>query len=198
MSTQNSARMPTAELTSPHVRYKNALRAALPAGVTRPTEVADLGPSAVACIRRTLAAQTDLARAIIADVERLASKSRSARAVHGRLREEVRDQAICNAITSGDGEVELSVVETLAGIFPFGQVMALLAASAFAPAGDHDPSRSILDTVRHLSLMARGEFDSSAAVVAINKAIQAGRKSKSPLDWTRSSELPTASFPPCP
>ena len=36
MRTQNSARRPTAELTSLHVRYKNALRAALPTKVTSP------------------------------------------------------------------------------------------------------------------------------------------------------------------
>ena len=49
----------------------------------------------------------------------------------------------------------LSAVETLYGIFPFGQVMAILAASAFAPAGDNDLSRSILGTVRHQSPMFR-------------------------------------------
>ena len=63
--------------------------------------------------------------------------------------------------------------------------MALLAASAFAQAGGHDPSRNILKTVLRLFLMARGEFDPSAAVVAINKANQAGSKSKSPLDWDK-------------
>ena len=46
-------------------------------------------------------------------------------------------------------EFELSVIETLHGIFTFGQIMALLAASAFAPADGHDHSRSILDTVHH-------------------------------------------------
>ena len=71
----------TAELTSLYVRYKNALRAVLPAGATRPAEVAELGPSAVACIRSTLLAQAELASAILGDVERLAARSRSARAV---------------------------------------------------------------------------------------------------------------------
>ena len=75
MRTQNPARRFTAELTGLHVRYKNALRAALPAEVTRPAEVADLGPSAVACIRSTLVAQADLARVILAGVLRLAAKS---------------------------------------------------------------------------------------------------------------------------
>ena len=150
MRTQNSARRLTAQLNSLHVRYKNALRVVLPAGVTRPTEVADLGPSAVACTRSTLTAQTDLARAIFADVERLAAKSRRARTVYERLREEVRDRAICNAIASGGVEIELSAIEARCGI------MAVLAASAFALAGDHDLSRSILDTVRHQSIMTRG------------------------------------------
>ena len=113
MRTQNPARRPTAELTSLHVRYKNALRAFLPGGVTRPAEVADLGPSVVARTRSTLVAQTELARAIITDVERLATRSRGARTVYERLREDARDQTICNAITSGEVKVELSVIETL-------------------------------------------------------------------------------------
>ena len=81
MRTQDVARELTAELTSLHVRYKNALRAVLPVGVRRPAEVGDLGPSAVACIRSTLFAQTELASAILRDLERLAAKSRSARTV---------------------------------------------------------------------------------------------------------------------
>ena len=48
MRTPNLARKLTAELTSLHVRYNNALRAALPPGVSGPAEVADLGPSVVA------------------------------------------------------------------------------------------------------------------------------------------------------
>ena len=106
MRKHNSARRLTAKLTCLYVQYKNALRAALPAGVTRPGEVADLGQSAVARIRSTLAAQTDLARAILADVERFAAKSSSSRAMYGRLSEEVRDQAICNAIASGEVKLE--------------------------------------------------------------------------------------------
>ena len=109
---RRSARTPlTAELTSLHVRYKNALRAVLPAGVRRPAEVGDLGPPAVACIRSTLFAQTELAIAILGDVERLAAKSRSATAVYERLREDVRDQTICDAITCGEVQVELSELE---------------------------------------------------------------------------------------
>ena len=96
MRAQNPARRLTAELTSLHVRYKNALRAVLPAGVTRPAEVA--------CTRSIPAAQTDLARAILADVERPAAKSRRAGAVYGRLRGYVHDKTICNAITIGDVE----------------------------------------------------------------------------------------------
>ena len=79
-------------------------------------------------------------------------------------------------------QVELSAIETPHGIFPFDQAMAILAASAFAPAGDHDLSRRILDTVRYQSPMARGEFDPSAAVVAINKAIQKGKRGNPHLD----------------
>ena len=67
-------------------------------------------------------------------------------------------------------------IKTLYGISSFDQFMALLAASAFAQAGGHDPSRNILKTVLRLFLMARGEFDPSAAAAAINKATQAGRK----------------------
>ena len=91
MRTQHEAQKLTAELTSLHVRYKNALRAVLPAGVTRPAEEADLRPSAVACIRSTLDAQAGLGSAVLGDVGRPAAKSRSARAMCGRLREEVCD-----------------------------------------------------------------------------------------------------------
>ena len=142
----------------------------------------DLGPFAVACTRSTLFAQAELASAILGDVERLAAKSRSARTVCERLRGDVRDQTTCNAITSGEVQVNLSVIEAVYGVFPYGQVMAVLAGSAFAPAGDHDLSRSILGTVRHQSLMVRDEFDPSAAVVAINRVIQKGKRSKSLLD----------------
>ena len=113
MRTQNSARRLKAGLPSLHVGYKNALRADLPAEVTRPAEVADPGPSAVACIRTILAAQTDLAGAVLDGVERLAAKSRSARTVHGRLREEARGHTTCSAITGGGVVVELGVIETL-------------------------------------------------------------------------------------
>ena len=89
--TQHAAQKLTAELTSLHVRYKNALRAVLPPEVTRPAEVADLGSSAVACRRSTLAAQADLARAVLGDVERLAARPRSVRTVCARLREDARN-----------------------------------------------------------------------------------------------------------
>ena len=185
MRTQDAARELTAELTSLHVRYKNALRAALPVGVRRPAEVGDLGPSAVACIRSTLFAQTELADAILRDLERLAGKSRSAKTVYERLREDVRDQTICDAITSGEVQVELSVVEAVYGVFPFGQAMAVLAAAAFTPTGDHDLSRHILETVRSQGLMVGDEFEPSAAAVAINRAIQKGKRSKASLDWDK-------------
>ena len=185
MRTQDAARELTAELTSLHVRYKNALRAALPVGVRRPAEVGDLGPSAVACIRSTLFAQTELADAILRDLGRLAAKSRSAKTVYERLREDVRDQTICDAITSGEVQVELSVVEAVYGVFPFGQAMAVLAAAAFTPTGDHDLSRHILETVRSQSLMVGDEFEPSAAAVAINRAIQKGKRSKASLDWDK-------------
>ena len=77
---------------------------------------------------------------------------------------------------------ELGPIGTLCGIFTFGQVKALLSAPAFAPAGDHDLSRSILNTLRRQSLMTLGQFDPSEAAVAINRSIQAGRKRKSSLD----------------
>ena len=105
MRTQDAAREPTAELTSLHARYKNALRAVLPAGVTRPAELGDLGLSAVACIRSTLFTQAELASANLGDVERLAARSRSARAVCERLREDVRDQTTCDAIKSSEVQV---------------------------------------------------------------------------------------------
>ena len=82
-------------------------------------------------------------------------------------------------------QIKLSVIEALYVIFPYGQVMATLAGSAFAPAGDHDPSRCILNTVRHQSLMIRNKFDPSSAVAATNKAIQKEKTSKSSLDWEK-------------
>ena len=94
MRTQHLACRPTAELTSPHIQCKNALRAALPAGVIRPDEVADLGLSAAAHTSSPLAALTDLAHAILADVEHLTAKSSSSRSVFERSREGARDQAI--------------------------------------------------------------------------------------------------------
>ena len=95
-------------------------------------------------------------------------------------------------------QVELGVIEALYVIFPYGQVMATLAASAFAPAGDYDLGRNILETVRHQSLLIRGKFDPSAAVVAINKAIQKGKESKPSLDSDKIARVPAASSPPCP
>ena len=102
-----------------------------------------------------------------------------------RLREDFRGLAICSAIASGDLEGELSVIKPLDGTSPFGQIMAALATLAFTRPGDHDPRRSTLETVRHQSLMTRGEFDPSAAVVAINKVIQGWEKSKPSLDWAK-------------
>ena len=75
------------------------------------------------------------------------------------------------------------MLEAVYGVFPYGQVMAVLVGAAFTPAGDHDLSRSILGTVRHQTFMARDEFGPSAAAVAINRAIQKGKRSKSSLDW---------------
>ena len=63
------------------------------------------------------------------------------------------------------------MIGALYGIFSNGQVMEVLAGSAFAPAGDSDLSRRILGTAHHQSLMIRHEFDPSSTVVAINKAI---------------------------
>ena len=133
------------------------------------------------------------------DLHRHRHQSRSARAVCERLREDVRDQTTCNAITSGEVQVKLSVIEAVYGVFPYGQAMAVLAGSAFAPAGDHGLSRSILETVRHQSLMVRDEFDPSAAVVTINRAIKKGKRSKSSLNLigTRSPGLSAASSPRC-
>ena len=173
MRTQYAARKLTAELTCVCVWYKHALRAVLPPGVSWPAEVTALGLSAVACIRSALAAQADLARAIL-DVKRLAAKPRSARTACERLCEDIRHQTTTIVITCGEVQVELGVIETLYGIFPYGQVMATVAAC---------PSRSTLESVRHQSLMS--QFDPSAAVAAINKAIQMGKKSESSLDWDK-------------
>ena len=76
--------------------------------------------------------------------------------------------------------------------------MALLAASAFAPAGDHDLSRSILEIVRHQYLAVWGEFNPSAAVIAINKATQAGRNSMPSLDWDRTTRASYGLFSSAP
>ena len=39
--------------------------------------------------------------------------------------------------------------------------------------------------MRHQSLIVRGEFDPSAAVIAINKAFQKEKRSKPSLDWDK-------------
>ena len=90
------------------------------------------------------------------------------------------------------------MIETLHGTFHFGQVIAALAASAFAPAGDQNLSRNCLDTVHHKSLITRGEFDPSAAAVAINKAIHGGEKSKSSLDSDKIASATYGPFPSAP
>ena len=97
----------------------------------------------------------------------------------------MRDQTICDAVTSGEVRVELSVIEAVYEVFPFGQVMAVLAGTAITPARDHDLSRSIFETVRLQTLMAGDEFDPSTAAVAINRAIQKGKRSKTSLDWDK-------------
>ena len=54
--TEDKARLPTAELTGMHVKYKTTVQQPLPVGIIRPAEAVDLGPSTVNCIRGALGA----------------------------------------------------------------------------------------------------------------------------------------------
>jgi len=47
-------------------------------------------------------------------------------------------------------------------------------------------------------MMVRDEFDPSAAVVAINRAIQKGKRSKSSLDWDEIARAVYGLFPAVP
>ena len=127
-----------------HVKYKAALRQALPEGITRLAEAADIGPSTANCIRSALDAQGALVGAAMANLEELASKgSSSAATVLDSFQPDVRDRAMCNAIKSGAPEVGLSVVEAVCGVFPVGQAIAVLASGARAPSGNRKLNRNI-------------------------------------------------------
>ena len=49
----------------------------------------------------------------------------------------------------------------------------------------HKCTNGILETVRLQNLMVGDEFDPSTAAVAINRAIQKGKRSKTSLDWDK-------------
>ena len=102
-----------------HVKYKAALRQALPEDIIRLTEAADLVPSTTNCIRGALDAQEALVEATMANFEELASKGfPSAAAVLGSFHHVVWERAMCNEIKSGALKVGLGVAEAVCGVSP--------------------------------------------------------------------------------
>ena len=66
----------------------------------------------------------------------------------------------------------LSAIETANGVFPVGQAIAVLVRGAWAPFGNRELNRKIVNAVNGQQLMAGGKFDASLAVREINKALQ--------------------------
>ena len=69
------------------------------------------------------------------------------------------------------------------GVFPVGQALAVLARGAWAPSGNRKPNRNILDVIEGQQLTVAGEFDPSAAVCEINRALQTAKRSRPTPNW---------------
>ena len=79
---------------------------------------------------------------------------------------------MCTAIKCGALQVGLSIVEAVCGAFPVGQALAVLARGAWAPSGNRKPDRNITNVIEGQEPLFVGEFDPSAAVRKINRALQ--------------------------
>ena len=75
------------------------------------------------------------------------------------------------AVKCGTLKVGLRTVEAVYGVFPVGQPPVVLARGAWAPSGSRKPNKNILDVIEGQQLMVAGEFDPSAAVREINRAL---------------------------
>ena len=108
----------------------------------------------------------------MADLGELAVKgSPSATTVLGSFQHEVLDRAMSAAIKCGTLRVGLGVVEAVYGVFPIGQALAVLVRGAWASSGNRRLNRSTLGAIGGQQLMAVGQFDPSAAVREINRAL---------------------------
>ena len=143
-----------------HVKYKAALRQALPEDIIRLTEAADLVPSTTNCIRGALDAQEALVEATMANFEELASKGfPSAAAVLGSFHHVVWERAMCNEIKSGALKVGLGVAKAVCGVFPVGQAIAALARGAGAPSGNRKLNRGIINAIEGQRPVVGGELN---------------------------------------
>ena len=77
----------------------------------------------------------------------------------------------------------LGVVETVYGVFPVGQALAVLARGAWAPSGNRRLNRNIPYVIEGQQLTVAGEFDPSAAVREISRALQMAKRSRPALNW---------------
>ena len=52
----------------------------------------------------------------------------------------------------------------------------------WAPSGNRKPNRNLLDVIEDQQLMVAGEFDPSATVCEISRALQTAKRSRSTLN----------------
>ena len=116
------------------------------------------------------------------DLEKLASKGSPSAAV-GTFQPDVRDRAMCNAIKSGALKVGFGVVEAVCGVFLVGQALAVLSSGARAPTGNRRPNRNITSAIGGQQFVVGGEFDPSAAVRELNRALQNAKRSRPTPNW---------------
>ena len=74
-------------------------------------------------------------------------------------------------IKCGALHVSLSAVEAVYGVFPVGRALAVLVREAWASSSNRKLNRDIPDAIKGQQLVAAGEFDSSAAVREIKRAL---------------------------
>ena len=84
----------------------------------------------------------------MSDLGDLAARgSPNATTILGSFQPNVLDRTMSTAIKCGDLRVSLSVVETVYGVFPVGQALAVLARGAWAPSGNRKLNKNILDAI---------------------------------------------------
>ena len=90
---------------------------------------------------------------------------------------------MCTAIKGGALKVGLSAVGAVYGVFPVGQAVALLSRGAWAPSGNRMPYRNTINAIEGQRLVVGGEFDQSAAVRRIIRALQTAKRSRPTPNW---------------